>query len=553
MKTFYLKNENMGSESFSILEKAAKRRLEERELGLSLKPDAADYVVTLTVDASYQNDRYTINANEKCAALCAANDLSLHAAFGRLLLESTFDGRGAFTPYCGNIDFTPKRSFRGMYFATHNYNFYQAAPLHEVFEVIEDIALRGCNVLQVWFDMHNYNSMQDEAAQKQVGILHEIIHYANRIGIAGMLVALANEGFASSPVELRAEWAAQGCYHHEPQDHYHVELCPSKEGGIEEILKERREMLAYFADLDIKYVSYGPYDQGGCTCMKCQPWGPNGFVKLFPHFQKVWREFFPKIKFVVSTWHFDWFTDDEWDQFYPHLTDGSLEDVAYYQSFFFRGEMPECLVEDGVPDGVKLIDFTEISMYTCLPYGGFGVNCLAKFLQLTLDKTGYLYEGGTPYSEGIFEDINKFIILSWYSGLYLNTADAVRAYVKFEFCVDGEALDELTKAFLLTETGLARQRTKKEGQPQHFYIRNQSEIETVREILLKYDPQMPEKIRKNFRFRLLYLRAMIDHELVKAGGYPLQSEECQKLFHEVNSIYYASDLTDDHCRAPEGV
>ncbi|HNZ97752.1 MAG TPA: glycosyltransferase family 2 protein, partial [Thermoanaerobaculia bacterium] len=48
------------------------------------------------------------------------------------------------------------------------------------------------------------------------------------------LIGLANEAYANSPVELRADWTAgHDGYHHPPGGHYHVEICPSRDGGAE--------------------------------------------------------------------------------------------------------------------------------------------------------------------------------------------------------------------------------------------------------------------------------------------------------------------------------
>lgn len=549
---FYLKNCGMGQVSYDVLWGTAYRVFTERAHELCDSEANADFVVTLRVDGEYKNDRYTVCPAENSAALAAANDCALHAAFGRWLLECGFDGVGGFIPAAECIDFTPKNSLRGMYFATHFYNFYHVAPLEEVYEVIEDLALRGCNSILVWFDMHHFNSMQDEAAQTLVQRLRAIIKYANRIGISGSLTMLSNEAFANSPVELRAEWEAIGNYHARPDDHYRLEICPSKPGGIELILKYRREMLEYFCDLDIDYVCYWPYDQGGCTCLDCQPWGSNGFTRLLPHFQGLIKEMMPKTKVIVSAWYFDKFIKGEWDAFYAQLKDGSVKDVPYIMSFFFNGEMPDCVREGGVPEGYKFIDFPEISMYSCSPWGGFGASVLPKFLNRTNHKTAHLYSGGFPYSEGIFEDINKFIEITWYSGLFTDAEDAVRAYVKYTFCVDGKALDELTDAIIKTEASIARTKDRT-GEFVRFDIADTAYVEYVYRIMTKYNATLPEKIRNNYRFRLFYLRAVIDRELVSCDGYPIRSEVCQRAMREVNEIYHATDDTKRWVKAPYGV
>lgn len=546
MTCLKLLNRGMGNESYEILERSLSRRLTERGLGLS--HGASDYIIEVKVDPLYQNDRYTIEPREGGATLVAANNCALHAAVGRLLLESSFDGAGGFIPCNKSIDFTSAKPLRGMYFATHFYNFYHVAPIEEVFCVIEDLALRGCNSLLVWFDMHHYTSMSDPEAQEMTRRLRDILGYANRIGISGALTMLSNEGFASSPVELRAEWEVQGDYHTRPGGHYHVEICPSKEGGIDEILRERREMLSCFSDLDIRYVVYWPYDQGGCTCAACQPWGANGFLKLLPHFSNLIREMMPNTKVILSTWYFDKFINGEWNAFYPHLSDGSLRDVEYIMSFFFNGVMPECIREKGIPEGVRFIDFPEISMYSCSPWGGFGASVLSRFLARTNGKSGYLYSGGYPYSEGIFEDLNKFIQLSYYSGLYPDAADAVRAYVKYEFCRDDA---ELVDAVIRTETGLARRRVKTE-ESMRYPIANTSDVEYVKDIFEKYNRLLPEKIRTGYRFRLLYLRSVIDYELMTHDFYPLRSPRCQEAMSEVDRIYHVTEKTLVSVRTPFG-
>ena len=282
--------------------RATRRHLTAR--GLALSENGGDYTVTCTVDPSLEGDRYVIRPTATGASLTAANDCAVFAALGRLLRESRFDGRGGFTPMPADktVDLTPRAPLRGMYLATHVGNFYHSAPLPEVYEVIEDLALRGCNSLLVWFDMHHFSSMEDPKAQELVRRLRAILQYANRIGMGGSLTMLANEAFSSSNERIRASWTAQNGYHTEPAAHFHVEICPSKVGGSFEIMRARREMLRAFSDLRIDHVIYWPYDQGGCTCHFCAPWGARGFLRLFPDFEMTVKSFLPDTEIIVSTW-----------------------------------------------------------------------------------------------------------------------------------------------------------------------------------------------------------------------------------------------------------
>jgi len=533
----------MNAESFEILKKCAERVLGLRKIGLG-----EGFEVTFSLDSALTDERYVIASDSDRASLRAADDLALFAAFGRFLRLSRFDGRGGFTPFVGKLDFTPKTHLRGMYFATHFENFYHTAPLEKIYEVIEDLALRGCNSLLVWFDMHHFTSMRDEGAQKLVSRLRAILGYANRLGMGGSLTMLSNEGFSTSPADLRAEWQVQNGYFAEPDSHYHVEICPSKPGGIEEILRARREMLEHFTDLKIDYVVYWPYDQGGCTCRDCAPWGSNGFLKLLPHFKSLIKEMMPRTKIIVSAWYFDKFTSGEWEGFCNRLSDEIFSDIPYVLSFFANGELPEVFGKKGLPQNIKFIEFPEISMWSCSPWGGYGASHLASFLDRNHATGKYIYSGAFPYSEGIFEDANKFIELSLYSGEHENAMDALRAYMNFEFCTDS---DELFEALRLTENTLSRKRW-------HNYdyikvtIENPGKVEHVRAIFEKYNSILPENITSSRNFRLFYLRALIDSEILRNDGFAIRSELCQNAMKELDEIYYVNEKTCPWVRPATG-
>ena len=532
-----LKNINIPDEAFGILEKAARRVLNVRDV-----PMGEGYPVSLRIDPALSGERYVIEAQDGGCCIAASDALSIFAAFGRFLRLSSFDGWGGFAPFEGVLDFTPKKKLRGMYFATHFDNFYHSAPIEKVCEVVEDLALRGCNSLLVWFDMHHFNSMDDEGAQSLVGRLRAILGYANKIGIGGSLTMISNEGFASSPVDLRAEWAVQNGYHATPDSHYHVEICPSKEGGIDEILRERRAMLSYFADLKIDYIVYWPYDQGGCTCKDCAPWGTNGFLRLLPHFKALVAELMPRTEIILSAWYFDKFTSGEWE--------GLLDNIAgipYVLSFFENGILPEVIRERGLPEGVEFIEFPEISMRGCSPWGGYGASHLAAFLDRTNETSKNIYGGAFPYSEGVFEDANKFIELALYSGECESALEALREYMKFEFCTES---DELFETFALTEKTLERKRTRIENIK--VTLTDPSKVEHIREVFEKYNEILPQNITAARNFRLFYLRALIDSEITRNDGYSIRSEICQKAMSEIDEIYYVNEKTCPWVRPATG-
>lgn len=560
---FFFDLSRVDGDAAGLLLHAAARYLYARGIGLarSSGDPGCGYTLIFDIDNTYSDERYTLEPFEGGVSVRAADKASLFAAFGRFLEESEFDGRGGFAPPPKRVDFTPKSHLRGIYFATHYYNFYHSAPMWKVYTVIEDLALRGCNLLMTWFDMHHFTSMEDDEAKKLVSRIRSIIKYANRLGIGGAFTMNANEAFADSPEGLRAEYEARGRYFANPHGHYHVELCPSKPGGLEEILAERRAMYEKFADLDIRFVSFWPYDQGGCTCEACEPWGANGFLKILPGFRSLTKEFFPQAKIILSTWYFDLFCRDEWRDFYPRMTDGTLDGVDYVLANFFKSGLPEVFREKGIPEGITFIDFPEISMHSCSPWGGYGASLLARFLDEVDEKSEGLFRGGFPYSEGIFEDCNKYICLARYSGRFSRSADAVRQYVKLNFCVTGDALDELTDAVLKTETALPRKTTRggrvvleipPAEEPLKVEIADTSDIEYCFCVFDKYNSILPEKIKSEWKFRIFYLRALIDREILENDFFPGRSAAAQAALAEISRIWYVNENTGPRVTPPLG-
>lgn len=547
MVSFLIKNISMGEDSFSILLGTLERRLEERRcMVVTDEATFVDYTFTFDVDERLANDKYIIEVKGKCIEFTAANDCALHAAAGRFLLDSSFDGLGGFVPAALRVEHTPEKPLRGMYFATHFHNFYHNAPLEKVYEVIEDLALRGCNAVLVWYDMHHFESIDCESSRQLINRLKAFMAYAKRIGMKASMTMLANEGFSSSPQELRASFLAENGYHSQPVGRFECEICPSAEGGMDEIIRERKEMLEAFADVSPDLICIWPYDQGGCTCKACTPWGANGYLRILPEFKKLVKQIMPNTELILSTWDFDCFITGEWDAFYEKLIGGEVVEFDYILSYFLNGNLPECIKKHGIPEGVKFIDFPEISMNSCDPWGGFGGSVLGSVIECTNKNSGHLYSGGFPYSEGIYEDINKFIQLSYYTDGCVSSAEAIKRYAKFEFCCDAP---ELAEAIACTEKTLAR-KDENDGCSRRFIIENPEKIEYIYEIFQKYNDILPKNITSTKKWKVIYLRSVIDYELLNNDFKVGASKRCVEAMRELCDIYYATDETNPWVHPP---
>lgn len=277
-----------------------------------LNAETADLVLEL--DAALSPESYRI-AGVAPVRIAGGDGRGVIYGVGKLLRTSQWRENGfILTDYRGIS--IPENPVRGMYFASHFHNFYHLAPLAEIERYVEELALYGCNVLSVWLDLHHYSGMDDPAAQAMIARLRQILEIANCNGIGAGLTLLGNEGFSTTPEELKATDTVGNGYSRSPRGFYHTEICPSQAGGMALILQNRDAVLRAFSGIDFEYIWIWPYDQGGCTCAQCTPWGANGFVQTAEGVANVIRSHFPAVKIVLSTWYFDLFIQNEWAAFY---------------------------------------------------------------------------------------------------------------------------------------------------------------------------------------------------------------------------------------------
>jgi hypothetical protein len=444
----------------------------------------------------------------------------------------------------------PARPIRGMYFATHFGNYYEAAPVEEIELYVEDLALWGCNTLSVWFDMHQYMGISDPNAQRMIARLRRILQAANAVGMRGALTLLANEGYANSPEVLRADWTAgHDGYTRPPGGHYRREICPSTPGGLDVILATRREVLEAFRDLDIGYVWIWPYDQGGCTCGRCAPWGANGFLKTAEPVAGVIRDVLPEAQILLSTWYFDHFTSGEWEGLSQAFSGGPPDWADYLIAGDFGGAFPHHLREQGSPGGLPIVSFPEISMEGNSPWGGYGMNPRPAVWEAYERENGSLLSGIYPYSEGIYEDLNKVVLLqaSWEPGR--PAEDVVHEYAASEF--SPEVAGTVVEVVRRMEMGLGHSlaqgvadvilandvRTPEDLRGRRLYhVPDAPNAGETLALIEEAASRLPAAVRASWRWRLLAIRAALDAELQQNGG--TSTELTEALMDELAAHYH---------------
>jgi hypothetical protein len=417
---------------------------------------------------------------------------------------------------------TPRLPVRGIYLATHFHNFYHVAPLAEVDAVIEEFALWGGNSLTVWFDMHHFAGLDDPVAQTQLARLRHFGETAHGVGMKFGLAFLANEAYNTSPESLRAKWLPGW-------PHYHVEVCPSTPEGLALIGKWQAELLAAFPAVD--FIWTWPYDQGGCACDACKPWGANGFLRASEQLARLFRERFPRGDVWLSTWLFDGLegASGEYAGFLDYLRTRQPEWLSGILTGTHRDVIPHQLLGRPRPERYPLTCFPEISMYAMNPWGGYGANPLPGFCaRLAADMRGHI-QGGWPYSEGIYEDLNKFFFCRYFWAPEAEPDRVLSAYAAHYFAPD--VAGEASRLFRLLEQTHARSLWR---------VQRPEGAEEAWALAQAIDARLAPWARQSWRWRLVYVRAAMD-SILKAQGFrsPEAQAALEPLCAELRTLYHA--------------
>lgn len=526
---------NVDNEFAERLLAVARRKIEERCSAEVVTTGGARNVLDFEIRPGIGAEGFMIQDSPSGAIRITGNDeRGLLYGLGRFLRCSHYD-RDTFTPGTRQATSVPEKPVRGIYFATHFHNFYHEAPVKEVQDYIEDIALWGINTLCVWFDMHHYKGIGDPDARLMISRLKCLLNSAKNLKLSTSLVFIANEGYADSPHQLRAEWSAgKNGYHHQPQGFFQVELCPNKPGARELLLRWAEEKLMAFADVMPDYLWIWPYDTGGCTCDRCAPWGANGFLSIAEPIARLYRSHVPCGRVILSTWYFDHFIDGEWEGLAKAFR--NRPDWVDYIMVDDSGDtFPDYPLRHGVPGGLPMLNFPEISMYKSW-WGGVGANPLLRHLQALWDVAGKHVAGGFPYSEGIYEDINKAIIAQFQWKGMRSAVDIVREYVASEYSVD--VVDDVVTALDILEKNNQHSHREQDG---IHCIPMERTIDADRawQLLQRADALLSPQVRKSWHWRILYLRGLIDAEL--AANDCRITDKCEEAFKELVSIYHAEN------------
>jgi hypothetical protein len=453
----------------------------------------AAYSTTLDIEEKPGSDAFRITDTPNGVRITGNSETGLLAGTGKYLRTCTYDETG-FDPSSWRGESTAAGDMRGIYFATHFMNWYEAAPVDELRQYIEDLSLWGMNNLMLAFPMQHLTGWDDPGIErffKRFRMLRDICHGLG-IRIGHLLVPNHDffhprEEFANTP--NRDDFKRKGDNGNN--------VCPSIPGATEYVTRNFEEILRRHESAPPDFTGFWPYDEGGCGCDACYPWGGNGYVRLCRDFTERARAAFPDIDIILSTWVFDTPEAGEWEALARSMDDGPWVDYILADA---HEDFPRYPLDVEVPGGLPLISFPEISMWALGPWGGFGANPLPERLQRLWDQVKHVVRGGFPYSEGIFEDTNKAVALQFYWNPDHTADGTLREYVSYE--CPGADVDEVIEMIAGIEVNQTR-----------VAAGNPPDTDLTEEVLAKANHiDANISIPKAWRWRILYMRAVLDNE-----------------------------------------
>lgn len=397
-------------------------RLAER--GLILSEDGAP--VMFSLDTAVEREAFRVEDDEGGGLRVVSGGLLglLHGA-GWVLRQMTFTARGAL-PCARRGEQKPRSAVRGMYFASHFHNYYHMAPIDELTRYLEDLALWGVNYLMTCYPMIDLARMEDPESARQLERHADLYAAAHALGMRCASMVTVNGGFQDYPRAWKAAphndpWVRRG-------DAGNM-LCLAKP-GVQALMDRYNAFLCegLARSAPDMFIAW-PYDEGGCGCPDCAPWGAKGFLRGARRGFEVVRSYFPQARRCLSTWMFDTPYEGEWEALTASLAEERWCDMILADA---HNDFPRYPLEQGVPGGLPLLNFPEISMWGLFPWGGWGATMLPqRYARLYAQTEGRL-DGGFPYSEGVYEDINKAVVaqLYWHGGG--DWRETLRQYARYE-------------------------------------------------------------------------------------------------------------------------
>ncbi|TSA29320.1 MAG: hypothetical protein D4R65_15355 [Verrucomicrobiaceae bacterium] len=495
-----------------------------------------DGKIVFGVRAGLGEEGYEIADGKNGEILITGNDeRGLLYGIGAFLRASRYEP-GCFLPGSWRGKSAPASPLRIAYLASHTGNWYENAPTEAVQRYIEELGLWGYNGVMVCSATEQFDSISDPKAQQLIVHARSILEAAKRIGLKTALVHCANNTYKSAPKEFAAvettkQITALGNH-----------ICPSKPAARERLMREWTEVLETFRPVGLDYVCFWPFDNGGCNCEACLPWGSNGYISLSKDMAAKFREFFPRGEVILSAWRF---LAGEWHDLYDVL--GKDPGWAQYMLANSCRGFPDDVaksdketMERGSPGNLTLMVFPEISMLGMYPWGGRGATYRVAEWKREIEQARQLgAKSIMPYSEGIYEDAAKALWVQAFWDPKRSVEEILQEYLRYEY--DPQVLPQILEVINLLGTMQEVSLKSKKFTP----------LEAERgkkcgDFVEQIEPKLPAYARASWRWKLFANRCRLESCLRQGrafepdGSYTAEAKSC---LDEISRIYCVDERT----------
>jgi len=264
--------------------------------------------ISWDIDLSKEEEAYSIELDETGVEIKAGGIRGLFYGTGKFLRKIDFS-EGCFSFEKHHIESKPECSLRGIYFAVHFLNWYQMASEKELERYIGDLALWGINSIEVVYPFLHLDGWETPEAEEALSQIKRILKIANKLHMKKGLIVVANQFFRTAPEAFMAKPLPDPL---KRRGNLGRNLCPSIPEAKKYMLENYETLFSRLQDPGIDLLTFWPYDEGGCSCEKCFPWGANGLLNISEAGAQIARHYFPGLKVILSTWCFDTPQEGEW-------------------------------------------------------------------------------------------------------------------------------------------------------------------------------------------------------------------------------------------------
>ena len=498
--------------------------------------------VAYVLDPSLAGERYRVMVKDGRAEVRAGRTRALIFGTGALLRRIAW-ADGAFAVADGVIDACPAKPFRMAYTARHFYNWYHMASTEQLVRYIEDLVLWGINSVHMQFayPVVDLEYARPGDVERFERISHEFGAALARMDLDYIGYGGGNQAPFNTDPRLKAEPNVDP-----KRGNNGFNVCPAKPGGLEFLRRQQSAALARFKDVHSSWLEHWPFDEGGCACAACSPWGGNGYLSLCAALAADNAKACPGSKSLLSTWTFH---DDEFARLYAYLAKPESDWIGAIL-VDSHGDFPKYVLEHELPRKIPIVTFPEISMWGREPWGGFGAVAMPSRFERLFRQCEKVVSGFQFYSEGLAEDLNKVVVTQLYCEPSRSWREIVRDYCRYEFPgVDPERFVTLVTHLENTQV-LPNFDAKSNVMPNvgrgdvphfdDFEARCRYCLDEARKgeaLSAELERSLSSGRRNSWRWRQIRLRTVIDREIFTARSWHTPTSDAA--YRELVKIYNA--------------